>query len=261
MEVVRLNQNLFNKLRGNEISSNKNGSRPYYYSFKHNNNRVCIPFRTNARTVPNKYKINLGGEQPDKPNSAIDLTKSIVISNHEYLNNRTKAKIPQNVNNYLKQQAPAIEQKYDNMSKDYINAKATLSEIPLVKYSTMQYFHNELDLDSTIEDKRLDYSIKWLLNDDDKYLTLKDNLNSSSLEVLEKYEDLKQFSELCSFKSTIDNSNNINNPLLIIDKMGENITVSIDDIRNDPDTYIKEYLEYDIKANTQHKHVNNDLEL
>ena len=50
--------------------------------------------------VPNKYKINLGGEQPDKPNSAIDLTKSIVISNDEYLNNRSKAKIPQNVNNF-----------------------------------------------------------------------------------------------------------------------------------------------------------------
>ncbi|MFH7203856.1 hypothetical protein ACGCJ4_06315, partial [Staphylococcus aureus] len=57
MEVVRLNQNLFNKLRGNEISSNKNGSRPYYYSFKRNNNRVCISFRTNAQKVPNKYKI------------------------------------------------------------------------------------------------------------------------------------------------------------------------------------------------------------
>lgn len=79
MEVVRLNHNLFNKLRGKEISSNKNGSRPYYYSFKRNNNRVCTPFRTNAQKVPNKYKVNLGGEQLDKPNSAIDLTKSIVI--------------------------------------------------------------------------------------------------------------------------------------------------------------------------------------
>ena len=55
MEVVRLNQNLFNKLRGNEISSNKNGSRPYYYSFKRNNNRVCIPLEQ----MHKRYLINI----------------------------------------------------------------------------------------------------------------------------------------------------------------------------------------------------------
>jgi protein AbiQ len=62
MEVVRLNQDLFNKdkLKGKEISNNKNASRPYYYSFKRNDtNRVCIPFRTNTKMVPDKYKMVL----------------------------------------------------------------------------------------------------------------------------------------------------------------------------------------------------------
>ena len=36
MEVIRLNQQLFNsnKFNKNEIEDNKNGKRPYFYSFK-----------------------------------------------------------------------------------------------------------------------------------------------------------------------------------------------------------------------------------
>lgn len=74
--------------------ANKVGRRPYYYSFKINDNRVCIPLRSNWKTVPNKYKIQLGHEPLDKPNYALDLTKLIVISNQNYLQYKIKVHIP-----------------------------------------------------------------------------------------------------------------------------------------------------------------------
>ncbi|UXR69717.1 hypothetical protein MUA26_00700 [Staphylococcus sp. IVB6246] len=87
MAIVCLDQQLFLKdyLQGQEIIDNKGGSRPYYCSFKNGTNRICMPFRSSCKTVPNKYKIHLGYEQPNKPHSALDLTKLIVISNQDYL--------------------------------------------------------------------------------------------------------------------------------------------------------------------------------
>nr|HEH8429777.1 hypothetical protein [Staphylococcus aureus] len=259
MEVVRLNQNLFNKLRGNEISNNKNGSRPYYYSFKRNNNRVCIPFRTNAQNVPNKYKINLGGEQPDKPNSAIDLTKSIVISNDEYLNNRSKAKIPQNVNNFLKQQAPAIEQKYDTMSNDYIKAKASLSKIPLVKYSTMQYFHKELNIQDSIDNQQTKNAINELISNgkSNKYNKLQSSLPNEKLNLLDDYETIYEFKSLTDYPAKI-NSNDIDNPFLEVEKNNKHFTLSALTIKNEPEKHVKDFLNYDIE-NEKNKDIDLDL--
>ncbi|PCF48538.1 hypothetical protein PYH72_05185 [Staphylococcus delphini] len=257
MEVVRLNQNLFNKLRGKEISTNKNGSRPYYYSFKRNNNRVCIPFRTNAQQVPNKYKVNLGGEQPDKPNSAIDLTKSIVISNDEYLNNRSKAKIPQNVNNFLKQQAPTIEQKYDTMSKDYIKAKASLSQIPLVKYSTMQYFHKELNIQDSIDNQQTKNAINELITNgrSNRYNKLQSSLPNEKLDLLDDYETLYDFKSLTHYPTKII-FNDIDNPYLEVEKNNKHFTLSALTIKNKPEKYVNDFLNDD-----RENQKNNDVEL
>ncbi|HDJ3115585.1 TPA: hypothetical protein PP869_002181 [Staphylococcus aureus] len=262
MEVVRLNQNLFNtlpKLQENEISSNKNGSRPYYYSFKRNDNRVCIPFRTHAQKIPNKYKIGLGGEQPQKPNSAIDLTKAIVISNNEYLNNRSKANIPQNVNNFLKKQAQVIEQKFDIMTKDYINAKASLSRIPLVNYSTMQYFHEELNIQGSINNQQTKNAITELMSNgkSDKYNKLQSSLPNEKLDLLTDYEILCEFKNLTDYPAKI-NSNDINNPYLEVEKNNKSFTLSALTIKNEAEKSIKDFLDYDV---TNEKIKNIDLDL
>lgn len=259
MEVVRLNQNLFNKLRGNEISSNKNGSRPYYYSFKRNDNRVCIPFRTHAQNVPSKYKVKLGSQQPNKPNSAIDLTKSIVISNDEYLNNRSKAKIPQNINNYLKQQTPTIEQKYDTMSKDYIKAKASLSQIPLVRYSTMQYFHKELNIQDNIDSQQTKNAISELISNgkSDRYNKLQSSLPNEKLDLLDDYETLYEFKNLTDYPAKI-NISDIDNPFLEVEKNNNIYTLSALTIKNEPEKHVKDFLNYDIK-NEKNKDIDLDL--
>lgn len=155
MEIIVLNDQLFkqSKLQKNQIIHNKNGDRPYYYSFKRNNHRICVPFRTNASKVPNKYKEKLGHVQPDKPHSAIDLTKIIILTNSEYLNNKQKANIPPKIHKYLKrpERADNIERKFDIMIKDFIQAKSLGSKIPLVRFSTLQYFTKELDIQKIID--------------------------------------------------------------------------------------------------------------
>lgn len=258
MQVVRLNQNLFNnKLRGKEISNNKNGSRPYYYSFKRNDNRICIPFRTNARMVPDKYKIKLNKEQPNKPNSAIDLTKAVVISNKDYLNNSIKANIPQNVNNFLKEQTPEIEKKYDSMTKDYIKAKASLSTIPLVKYSTMQYFHNELDIQNSIDNKQTSNAIKELNSNglSNKYNNLKTSLPNEKLLLLDDYETLNDFKNLTEYPAKI-NYKDINNPFLDIEKNDKHFKLYANSIKNEPEKHMKDFLNYDVN-----KDRNKDMDL
>ncbi|EVW94505.1 hypothetical protein U251_02659 [Staphylococcus aureus F62010] len=218
-----------------------------------------MPFRTNAQKVPNKYKINLGGEQPDKPNSAIDLTKSIVISNDEYLNNRSKAKIPQNVNNFLKQQAPAIEQKYDTMSNDYIKAKASLSKIPLVKYSTMQYFHKELNIQDSIDNQQTKNAINELISNgkSNKYNKLQSSLPNEKLNLLDDYETLYEFKSLTDYPAKI-NSNDIDNPFLEVEKNNKHFTLSALTIKNEPEKHVKDFLNYDIE-NEKNKDIDLDL--
>lgn len=261
MEVVRLNQDLFNKeqLKGNEISNNKNGSRPYYYSFKRNDNRVCIPFRTNTKMVPNKYKIKLGHEQPSKPHSAIDLTKAIVISNDEYLKNKTKANIPQNVNNYLKEQKPNIERKYTAMTKDYIEAKSKLSDIPLVKYSTMQYFHNELNIQNTIDETQTQNAVSELTSNGvtNTYNKLKAPLPNKSKDLLDDYEMLNEFKNLTKYPAKI-NYNDINNPFLDVEKDDKQFKVYANSIKVEPEKYMRNFLDYDIKSENK---IDNDLDL
>lgn len=261
MEVVRLNQDLFNKnkLKGKEISNNKNSSRPYYYSFKRNDNRVCIPFRTNTKMVPDKYKIKLGHEQPSKPHSAIDLTKAIVINNDEYLKNKNKANIPQNVNNYLKDQVPNIERKYDVMTKDYIEAKSKLSDVPLVKYSTMQYFHKELNIQNTIDNKQTQNAINELISNgkSNRYNKLQSSLPNEKLDLLDDYETLYEFKSLTDYPAKI-NSNDIDNPYLEVEKNNKHFTLSALTIKNEPEKHVKDFLNYDIE-NEKNKDVDLDL--
>lgn len=261
MEVVRLNQDLFNKdkLKGKEISNNKNGSRPHYYSFKRNDNRVCIPFRTNTKMVPDKYKIKLGHEQPSKPHSAIDLTKAIVINNDEYLKNKNKANIPQNVNNYLKDQVPNIERKYDVMTQDYIEAKSKLSDVPLVKYSTMQYFHKELNIQNTIDNKQTQNAINELTSNGitNTYTNLKDPLPNNAKTLLDDYETLNEFKNLTEYPAKI-NYSDINNPFLDIEKNDKQFKLYANSIKNEPERHMRDFLDYDIKSENK---IDSELDL
>lgn len=154
MEVVVFKDELIGPKK--QVVHNKCGRSPYYYSFKRNGQCICVPFRSNASKVPERYKENLGHLQPYKPNLALDLTQSLVLTKEEYLNNRVKTSIASKVHKYLKSssQKKSIEKKFETMLKDYIEAKAKDSSIPLIKLSTIQYFHKELDIQDVIDKER-----------------------------------------------------------------------------------------------------------
>ncbi|EGQ3149251.1 hypothetical protein H0728_002470, partial [Staphylococcus pseudintermedius] len=61
MDIFSLNQAFFSEKFKNksEVEHNKNGTRPYYYSFKYNNQNICIPLRSNAKKTPNRFKLGL----------------------------------------------------------------------------------------------------------------------------------------------------------------------------------------------------------
>lgn len=260
MKVVRLNDDLFTgKLKGKEISDNKEGSRPYYCSFERNNNTVCIPFRTNATKVPDKYKVRLDKVQPDRPNSAVDLTKAIVINNKDYYNNSRKAKIEKDLNNYLKQKTPEIEKKYNVMTHDYIRDKANLMDTPFIKFSTLQYFHDDLNIDRDIYEKRLNYCVNELNSSgySNRYNTLKEELPRDYSQVLSKHEILKDFKDLSDY-TVNKNQKDINNPSLTVFKEGKEIEITAEDITDKPEKYVKEFLDFNPK-NQQES--NNELDL
>ncbi|MDW4130296.1 hypothetical protein QI229_13315 [Staphylococcus saprophyticus] len=263
MEVIVLDDKLFNqnKLQKDQITHNKNGSRPYYYSFKRNNNNICVPFRTNTRRVPNKYKEKLGNLQPYKPDSAVDLTKSIVLSNEEYLKHKSRANIPPKVNKFLKEpaQRESIERKFDTMLNDYIKAKSKNSNIPLTKISTLQYFHNELNIQDTIDNKLTKNAITELISNgkSNKYNKLQTNLPSEKLELLDDYETLYEFKNLTDYPAKI-NSIDINNPYLEIEKDNKHFNLSAVTIKNEPEKHVKDFLNYDID-NKKNKDIDLDL--
>ncbi|AQR26677.1 MULTISPECIES: hypothetical protein [Staphylococcus] len=247
MELVRLNQSLFNnkKLNQKEIEDNKNGKRPYYYSFQRNNHRICIPLRTNAQSVPEKYKLKLGIYQPNKPNSAIDTTKSLVIDNNTYLKNKSKTNINASTYRFIKAHKQTIERKFNAHMNDYIKSKSNLANTPLTKYSTLQYFHNELNIQNDIDDKIFKNCINELNNNglSDKYTNLKANIPQYQ-NTLEKYEILNEFKNLSPYPTRIINSD-INNPVLEIKKNEKSFSLTSSNLTENPDSYFKEFLDYD----------------
>ncbi|EWR66041.1 hypothetical protein [Staphylococcus aureus] len=260
MELIRLNQSLFNdEFNKNEIEDNKNGARPYYYSFQRNNNRVCIPLRTNARSVPEDYKLNLGHIQTRKPFSAIDTTKTIVMDNQTYLNNRTRTNINNDVYNYIKSNKQTIEDKFDQHTNDYISAKSNLANTPLVRFSTLQYFHDELNIQPAIDNGILKNSIQELKENGNstRFNKLKDSIPQFK-DTIEKYETLHEFSNLSPYQSTIIDED-INNPTLEIKKGDKTFSLTTEHIEKDTDKYFKDFLNYEHKDKQHNK--DNELDL
>ena len=223
MEVIRLNQQLFNsnKFNKNEIEDNKNGKRPYFYSFKRNNHRICVPLRTNASSVPERYKLNLNQVQPHKPNSALDTTKSLVIDENTYKANKQKTSLHSSVYSYIKENKDSLENKFDVLTKDYVNAKGKMADIPLTKYSTLQYFHDELNLQPIIDDKLLKNCVKEL---NEKGYTKKLSNYPSKLVT----DDIKK-------------------PVLEIVKDNNKFSLTSNNITENPEKHLKNFLDYDPK--------------
>ncbi|HDB2020192.1 TPA: hypothetical protein O6G22_001221 [Staphylococcus aureus] len=249
MEVIRLNQQLFNsnKFNKNEIEDNKNGKRPYFYSFKRNNHRICVPLRTNASSVPERYKLNLNQVQPHKPNSALDTTKSLVIDENTYKANKQKTSLHSSVYSYIKENKDSLENKFDVLTKDYVNAKGKMANIPLTKYSTLQYFHDELNLQPIIDDKLLKNCVKELNEKGytNKYENLKAEIPNLS-ETIESYEILNEFKKISNYPSKLV-TDDIKKPVLEIVKNNNKFSLTSNNITENPEKHLKNFLDYDPK--------------
>ncbi|UBH09795.1 hypothetical protein [Macrococcus armenti] len=258
MKIINLNEELFseNKLNQKEILNNKEGNRPYYYSFKRNDYFVCIPMRSNAKSVPLKYKLDLGDIQPNKPYSAVDTTKSIILSKEQYLESKSKAYINKETHTFIKDNTEFIEKKFDNLVNDYINIKARSLDIPLIQYTSIQYFHNELDLDNIIDTKKINLAIDEIIENGktNKFKAIKQSIISDS-PILDKYEMLSTFGEYYERYTNNGysiNADNLNNPKIVlnIDKT-TNESINIDDLTDNIDYYAEKYLS-DVTHNNDH---------
>lgn len=118
--------------------------------------KMFLSFRSNGKAIPYKYKFNLKNTDNLRINPVIDATNLIVISNEDYKRycKNNKYKIDSSLYKYLLRKEHIVVSKYKNVIKDYINNKAIYKQTNLVKFSTIQYFHNELNLDNRIENKR-----------------------------------------------------------------------------------------------------------
>lgn len=103
----------------------------------------AIPLRSN---INHKYVV-----WTDKLNNCgLDLSKAVVITDKgKYIDNTTHPYIRQNEFNELKGKEHFIKLKLENYIDKYIKALNKQNEIDkalLCKYSTLQYFHNELGI-------------------------------------------------------------------------------------------------------------------
>lgn len=261
MDIFSLDQTFFNKKFKNksEVEHNKNGSRPYFYSFKYNNQNICIPLRSNAKKTPDRFKLGFKHLEKGRPYPAVDSTKSIILSDRELYENKGGVALPRRTYRYLEENESLIKQKFENHINDYVTT-ITNGNInkPNVKFSTLQYYHDELDLNTKIENQLLKKAISELTDNGqtNKYTIMKDKLKEDSKNKMDKFEDLDEFSNLCKYDTYIDKNSSIDNPTLIIKKNENHLNLNANDLRNNPDKYVNEFLDYKPKKEQQ-----NDLDL
>ncbi len=128
-----------------EIENKK--SRPYMVLLiKVDDNTFAIPFRTNIRHKY-CYKFKKSGRDTSSV-TGLDYTKAVIVNDEMYIGNRAtidnKEYIELNNKYYF-----IISQfkKYVGGYRDYINGKLNRFDAKKYQYSTLKYFHKELDLD------------------------------------------------------------------------------------------------------------------
>ncbi|CQD29081.1 hypothetical protein ACW7GW_08575 [Staphylococcus capitis subsp. urealyticus] len=130
------------------------GNKPYYYNLKYNDNNILIPFRSNSERISTKYKLETNHIQTDRKKPAIDCSKVLILKDSEIVNFTKSIFIEEKLFKFVKRNKKAITKKFNNHLRDYIDQKSKLIDNKTVQFSTLQYFHKELNLDEKIMSKR-----------------------------------------------------------------------------------------------------------
>ncbi|QDX54038.1 hypothetical protein DNI27_01470 [Staphylococcus pseudintermedius] len=165
MDIFSLNQAFFSEKFKNkfEVEHNKNGTRPYYYSFKYNNQNICIPLRSNAKKTPNRFKLGLKHLEKNRIAPAVDSTKMIILSDQEIEENKREVVMNRRTYRFLEKNESLIKQKFKNHIDDYVSTVANGNrDKPNAKFSTLQYYHTELDLNTKIEERKVKKAVEFL---------------------------------------------------------------------------------------------------
>lgn len=117
--------------------------------------------RSNAKKTPARFILGYKHVENNRPYPAVDSTKSIILTDKEIEKNKCTAILPRRTYKYLKENENIIKQKFENHLEDYVNTVAKGNQNkPNVRFSTLQYYHNELDLSTKIAKKMLKNDIK-----------------------------------------------------------------------------------------------------
>ncbi|MCD3232427.1 type III toxin-antitoxin system TenpIN family toxin [Clostridium botulinum] len=142
MEFVFLTKDFYlNYTHCTEIEQKTN--RPYImFKIRIDNIDYAIPLRSNI-THKHVYLTDKNN------NCGLDFSKTIIITNSNYINTDTTPHIRQNEFNFLKGKEYIIKKKLlryiENYKKALQHLEAKHNE-NLCKYSTLQYFHKELNI-------------------------------------------------------------------------------------------------------------------
>ncbi|HHW6801207.1 TPA: hypothetical protein ACU17S_002642 [Staphylococcus aureus] len=259
IKVFRLNDDFYNEKFGNreQILENKNEKRPYFFTFEYNNKVICVPLRSNITTVPRKYTfeyehsvlLNPPSRQTQRQKPGLDVTKSLVISTSELRENKLSASIDRGLFAYIRNNKEEIEQKFLLLIDNYTTEVAknrTFSNV--VRFSTLQYFHEELSLDNIINQKKYDLAVDTLIENGktNKYNIYKENLPSEKINSLDKIEMLQSFGEYFAKISNrdfvLDVKENDNLKIILNTSDRDNKIITFDDLVDNVDYYADLYL-------------------
>ncbi|MFK3433876.1 hypothetical protein LOQ52_10730 [Staphylococcus aureus] len=215
-----------------EIQYNKNGKRPYFLGVNLNNKIILIPFRSNAKNTPDEYKIELI-KNNSKKQPALDITKLLIFDKALINKNVYNIRINKDVYLYLRSKESIIKEKTKSFINEYINIKAlkpndTYSRT--TRYTSLKYFHKELNLDENINNKRKEMLINEI---EQSGVTLKFKKLSQFFPNVNNLIELRGYKNLCQYDSFIDPESDLQNPKLIIRMKDKNFkSISLNTINH-----------------------------
>lgn len=241
MKIITINQFYFNKNFGdilksnnNEIQDNKLGRRPYFLATKYNEkHQILFPFRSNGNRTPNLYSFSLKSVYSDRKYPIIDTTKVIIIENKDLKEATHQIKITDSAFKLLKTNKNIIPKKFNHHINDYIKSKVMENikgKNNIIKFSTLQYFHKELDLDRKINNKKKVILINELEKKEESIFFKK---LSKEVPNANNLIELLEYKNLCQYYSFIDPESDFKNPKLIIRTTEDNFkTISLNTINH-----------------------------
>ena len=111
---------------------------------------VCVPYRTE---ITHKYAYHFKGSERSKQHrSGLDFTKIVITNNLDYIDENSPAVIDADEFRETRRNINTIQKQVYDYVTDYINYNKGARKISKqefnrrYKYSTLQYFHQELNL-------------------------------------------------------------------------------------------------------------------